>query len=553
MKFNEPKGYFRFPQLKQACIRLLNTSESSRCIARSLHVSPSTVSRLKNKLEKFNIRNVEEIASLPPGELYQKIYPQEHNAVRSDSKKKFLPDFEAVVTVMISSKQKITEAYENYRSQAQAKGLVPLSQQYFSARIKIEKDRLKQESPEFYYAQIYPYGLYVQLDYTGDKYELLTYNGRVTCWIMVMAFPASYFAFGGFVTAQSTAESCRVLGDGFKYIGNRHPSIVMVDNARCWCNRHSMYGEAIINENFASYLQELGMCAEAAPPYKPQRKSCVEHSVGRIEVLMQSLKHDFATNMRTIKEHSKVLMDKINTVINQGSFRRSTELTREYLFKQYELPVLMPVKKVPEYMGDPISAVVPNSYMVTVNAHQYSVPYLYIKKRVDIYVTNDLVIVKHEGKEIARHLRQDGEGISSKNEHKPAVHQNIDANNKIYASIDDVVRITSGLDEGVYKFCRFKIEHDKNEGRAESVTIRTCRAVINAYKRSFYKQLYSEACISVLELEPYKWTSYEVASMYREILDEFNKTQKVQHQEEMEIFRPKDHDDAHLRDDSAQD
>ncbi|WP_406030764.1 Mu transposase domain-containing protein [Succinivibrio sp.] len=76
-------------------------------------------------------------------------------------------------------------------------------------------------------------------------------------------------------------------------------------------------------------------------------------------------------------------------------------------------------------MGEPISVVVPGSYMVTVQAHQYSVPYLYIKKRVDIYLTNDLVIIKRsqcnflknsltvKGSENARNITQNPLVLSS--------------------------------------------------------------------------------------------------------------------------------------------
>lgn len=547
-KTSQNLGYLRFPQLKQACIRLLTSTDSCRFIARSLKVSPSTIIRLKNKLESQEISNSDEISRLSPKELYEKVYPRKQQDVRNDSQNKYLPDFEKLTSVMIEKKLNITQLYALYESEALSKELQPLSLSYFSARIKIARDLIESDSPEFYYAQTFPYGLYAQLDYTGDKYELLTYNGRITCWIMAIAFPASYYVYAGFVTAQSTAESCRVLCEGFRYLGNRHPSILTVDNARCWCTQHKPHAEAVINENFACYLQEMGMCAEAAPPYTPQRKSCAEHSVGRIQSVMSSLKHEFATTLRTLQEHNKILMEKVEALINKGPFRRSTTLTRDYLFKTYELPLLIPEKKIPEYMGEPISVVVPGSYMVTVQAHQYSVPYLYIKKRVDIYLTNDLVIIKHEGKEIARHLRTDGEGITAVEGHKPSLHQKIDANNRIYASLDDVTSISKALDDGVNRFCLSKIEYDKNNCRAESVTIKTCRAVINGYKRCFFKQLYSEACISVLNLEPYKWSSYSVAEMYKELQNEYNKNQKIQHQEEFEIFRPTEPDDAHLRD-----
>ncbi|WP_164954511.1 Mu transposase domain-containing protein [Succinivibrio dextrinosolvens] len=70
--------------------------------------------------------------------------------------------------------------------------------------------------------------------------------------------------------------------------------------------------------------------------------------------------------------------------------------------------------------------IVPQSYQIQINEHYYSVPYLYIGKRVDVYTSNDYIIVKYEGKEICRHLRTDGEGRTVVDSHKPEAHQNID-------------------------------------------------------------------------------------------------------------------------------
>lgn len=534
--------------IKSVCARLLNTNESNRAIAKQVKISATTVDRLCRKIKRLNIKSYAEIATLSPSELIEKFYSAPTPPkVTKLTENKLLPDFNELATKMIEFKSDSIKAmYNEYLDEAKKVGKEALSLTYFSARVKQEKDSIEAKEPEFYFSQNYPYGLYAELDFTGDQYELFTYNGRVRCWIMVVCFPASYYLQAQFVTAQSTAESCRVLGEVFRKIGNRYPCIIKVDNAKCWSTKHQYGKEAIINRNFENYLQEMGICAEAAPPYSPQRKSCAEHSVNRVQQLMKTIKTTFSKNQRTIAEHNKLLMQKIDELINQGTFRRSQKITRDYLFKTHEYPALTVARKIPYYVGDAISVVVPNSYMVTVNNHEYSVPYLYIGKRVEIYTVNDYVLVKYEGKEIACHLRIDGIGQSVKNEHRPQVHQEIVRKNSLYKSTDDVLRVSSGLDEGLYLFCKNRISRDKNKGEQETITISACRSVINAYKKSISKPLFSEACVSILQQDPSKWNYYELKKVFAEVLKEYSNKKSIEHQ--LEIFRTSEKDDeAYLR------
>lgn len=534
--------------IKSVCARLLNTNDSNRAIAKQVKISATTVDRLCKKLKKLNIKSYAEISELSPSELIEKFYAVPTTPkVTKLSENKLIPDFNELATKMIEFKSDSIKAmYSEYQDEAKKAGKEPLSLTYFSARVKQEKTVIEAKAPEFYFSQNYPYGLYAELDFTGDQYELFTYNGRVQCWIMVVCFPASYYMQAQFVTAQSTAESCRVLGEVFRKIGNRYPSIIKVDNAKCWSTKHQYGKEAVINRNFENYLQEMGICAEAAPPYSPQRKSCAEHSVNRVQLLMKTIRSMFSKNQRTLAEHNKLLMQKVDELINRGTFRRSQEITREYLFRTYEYPALTVARKIPSYISDALSMVVPNSYMITVNEHEYSVPYLYISKRVDIYTLNDYVIVKYEGKEIARHLRTDGIGQSVKNEHRPEMHQEIVRKNNLYKTTEDILRISSSLDPGLYLFCKNRINYDKSKGEPDDKIIKACRAVINAYKRSPSKTLFSEACQSILQQEPSRWNYYVLNDVFNEVLKEYTNKKSVEHQ--LEIFRTSDKDDeAYLR------
>lgn len=160
--------------IKLICSKLLNTDDSQRAIARQANVSARTVRRFAERLKKHGITKYSEIAELTPLEVYKKLYERKVSTLvlKSDNDK-FIPDFGKIVVEMIENRhQSIKKRYEDYCAQAESLGKIPLCLSYFSAKIKQERDKLAKESPEFYYAQSYPYGLYAELDFTGDQYEL---------------------------------------------------------------------------------------------------------------------------------------------------------------------------------------------------------------------------------------------------------------------------------------------------------------------------------------------------------------------------------------------
>lgn len=536
-------------KIKSICVRILTTEDSARSIAKACRVSVNSVIRIKSRISELGITQISEITSLSNDELGKKFYPGYYSfREKKSSENKLIPDFKHIALKLLETKKEVKEFYDNYEAQAKHKNLETFSFKYFCFRVKNEIAAIKESEPDFYMAQSFPYGMYVQVDFTGDRYKVKTFNGTVECSMMVLCWPASYYVYAEFVTAQSTAESCRVLGNAFKKFDNRVPSIVVVDNARCFVTRHSG-SEAIINRNFEDYLQSMNICVEANPPYSPQSKSAVEYSVRLTQKLMSSIKGAFNETAKTLPEHNKFLNAKIEEVINKGPFRKSSDKTRYFLFREYELPSCLITKKIPVYQGDLNSVIVPRSYLITVNEHDYSVPFLYIKKRVDVYTGNDVIIIKYEGKEIARHKRTDGYGKTIVPEHCPAMHQNIIKNNSIYSSTDDILRISKTLDDGVYRFCASRIKHDETKtpnALNNRNTINCCRAVINKFKRSAFKDLYSEACTSTLALPPELWNSYKVNELYEQVVRGYQNTKKVEQGHQTELFRPAK-DEAHIR------
>ena len=65
---------------------------------------------------------------------------------------------------------------------------------------------------------------------------------------------------------------------------------------------------------------------------------------------------------------------------------------------------------------------------------------------------NDEIIIKSDGVEIARHVRDDRPGRTVDEKHMPQDHKNIKEKNRVYSTTDDVLAITKELDDGLCEY-----------------------------------------------------------------------------------------------------
>ena len=504
-------------RLKLICAQLLQTNHSDRFISKMFNVAPNTVGAIGRKIVELGITKVDELNKYSNHEVaqlfYKDLYTKKQRAV---SACKYSPDYAALAKEVIDRKIEIKQLYQEYCIKAEDLKKDAFSFSYFSAQVKTELDELKALNPDYYLAQDFTYGTCMEIDFSGSTYELSTYNGKVKCWLMVLCWPASYYTYAEFVTSQSTAESCRVIGNAIRHFENCIPEIVICDNAKCFVTKHSGQ-EALINQNFERFINELGSCVEAAPPYKPQRKSACEFEVGQCQNMMDRIFTDKFFNTRTLREHSIILQECVDTYINMATFRGSDKVTRNYLFVKYEKPACNKTLAITKYLRDAKDVKVPRSYLIKYGEHSYSVPYVYINQTVQLYVGNDEIIIKSDGVEIARHVRDDRPGRTVDEKHMPQDHKNIKEKNRVYSTTDDVLAITKELDDGLYKFCASRIKYDQEHRKGANNTIKCCCAVISQYKKSHDKAHVSQACLDVLQLPPELWHSHKVKELTEQI------------------------------------
>lgn len=518
MNENSDKRQLPCSTIRLICSLGLTHRASIRRIARKAEVATNTVRKVLSRAADLGVKDPAVINAMNDHVLLEKFYPDLKPSLNAkpntiNRKSRFNPDFKEIGKVMLEKHQELKDIFDEYVSTAVSYGALPFSKVYFYKRLQQEIDELI-TADDFYFAQDFKYGEEVEIDFSGDPFKVITHNGVMTCNCCVVVWPASYYMYAEFVTSQSTAESCRVFGNAIRHWKNRAPLFCVCDNTKAWVTSH-VGKDVVLNPAFEKYMASLGICIDAAPPYHPQAKSAVEYSVNLTEKLCRKYRTDF-TQVKALVEHSQHLMELVEKEINEGPFRKSIDKTRSYLFHNYELPAARVITTIPEFEGNAIIKTVPRSYLLTIEGHTYSVDYRYIKKQVEVYLTNDYVIIKHEGVEIARHLRKDHDGGSTiLMEHRPEAHQKILSDKEYIPDEKALFEKCKNLgDENLYRFCVSRIELGKARNGSAFNALRSCKGVISFYEKCAHKNLVSECCAKVLQLDPKTWNTPFIKSMY---------------------------------------
>lgn len=497
-----------------------SVKKSQRKIAHLTETSQPTVFKIQRVYKNLTSEQRNALSLMGETEIQQLFYPEVFTTIKVQPntinlQNKFQPDFADLASKMIETKMDKRQVWLNYCKFAEEQGADVFSLAYFYRRLEEELEKIKTVD-DYYMIQDFAYGEQMQADFTGDRYTLKTYNGNVECWILVITLPASYYCYAEFVMAQSTEESCRVIGNAIRYFGNRTPPVLVSDNAKCFVNSHTG-SQYCLNRSFENYIAELGICFMPTPVRHPQAKSAVEYSVRLVQNCIKNNGICFSDKTNTVSGHSQILQDKVNLYINKVPFRKSVTETREFLFRTYEQDKLRPVYRIPEFQKEFKTLVVSRSYHVQVMEHQYSVPYQYIRKAVQIYLLNDFVVIKHEQREIARHTRTDGPGITTLHDHMPMDHQQIKENSEILRSEDEILAHCAALNEDLYTFCLAKITLAKKNAQTYLSNAKTCcRAVIKFYEKEQYKKLAGQACREILNLPSDSWVLKDIRKLYME-------------------------------------
>jgi hypothetical protein len=155
---------------------------------------------------------------------------------------------------------------------------------------------------------------------------------------------------------------------------------------------------------------------------KPKDKPNAEGTVGIISTwIIAALRNQ---KFFSLQELNSAIKEKLEA-FNQRPFQKK-EGSRYSIFSEEEKPFLMPLPATPYELATWKTATVQFNYHISVDKMHYSVPYEYIKHKVDVRVTRNIVEVFYQNHRICSHPRLYGRHgqYSTVEAHMPEDHQN---------------------------------------------------------------------------------------------------------------------------------
>jgi len=269
-----------------------------------------------------------------------------------------------------------------------------------------------------------------QTHHAGDK-AFVDYSGlTIPIWetnLQEIHFQAEYFVavlgasdliFCVASPSQKLEDWIDVHNQMFHYYGGV-VNVLVPDNLRSAVTSTHRY-EPLCNRTYDEMAEHYGCVVMPARSYKPRDKAKAEKAVQTVQRRILAPLRD--KQFTSLQECNEAIAEKLEDV-NNRSFQKLPYSRRE-LFASIEQEALAPLPAKPYQMARWYSETVNGGYHIYVNQHYYSVPYHYVRKKVDTRVSLATVEIFYQEKRIACHQRDDTPQIySTQDQHRPEAHR----------------------------------------------------------------------------------------------------------------------------------
>lgn len=379
-----------------------------RQIAKSLNISPSTVSKLVNDFVNKKLSwPIDE--AITNDDLEIMVYG-EH---KSQIKKNFVePDWSACYQEL--QKKNVTKhiLWEEYSNSNVGNA--------YSYSQFCTKFRQWSKSKDISMRQVHIAGEKLFVDYAGTQIDVYCAieNKVKKANIFVACLGASNYTYVEATWSQSKMDWINSHVNAFNYFDGV-PQIVVPDNLKSAVIKPSYY-DPDINPTYHQLSCHYDFAILPARVRKPKDKAKVENAVKVVgfEILAKIRNQEF-NSLQQLNESIKKLLDEMNNKPFQklpGS-RRSQ-------FLQIDKPALKPLPANKYHYTEVLFKIVARDYHFVLAGHAYSVPFKYANKKIEIHISKNLVTAFYKGKQIAVHVYNHTKGSNTTlSEHMPREHQ----------------------------------------------------------------------------------------------------------------------------------
>ena len=389
-------------------------------IARSVSCARNTVSRVLSLGEKLNISWPIEISDI---ELQKLLFPGEPEA----HPERKMPDFDYIHKEL--RKKGVTRKllWNEYVNDCKIAGVRPYLYTQFCHYV-FQDEQKRHATMRLHHKP----GETIEVDWAGDHMFIInSRTGEISnAHLFVASLPYSQYSFVEAFPNEKEESWLAAHVHMYNYFGGV-TTLLVPDNCKTAMTRNRGQNDQEINKAYHELAEYYNTAIYPARVRTPKDKPSVEGNVGNITTyIIAALRNE---KFFSIEELNLAIREKLDQYNNEPFQKR--EGSRFQIFQNEEKAYMRPLPPEPYRPTTWRKGKVQYDYHVPVDGMYYSVPYQYIKKEVEIQITDTMVEVYFNHNRIASHKRLIGpkNQRSTVKEHMPQNHQHyIDWNGDHY-------------------------------------------------------------------------------------------------------------------------
>jgi transposase len=391
-------------------LRLQSQGISRRGIAASCECSRNTVAKVLLRAEELN-------CSWPPpegvsdGDLERQFFPP-----RAASSPRRMPDLEYLHKELMKQGVTLKLLWTEYCEKCRQEREIPLQYSQFCYHYQsfAQKKRASMHIPR-------KPGEQTEVDWAGQSAVIIDRDTGelISVYVFVATLSYSQYAYVEGFLSQSQESWIAAHVHMFEFFQGV-TKIIVPDNLKTGVSKPDWYSP-VINRTYHELAEHYNTAIIPARVRKPKDKPNAERTVGVISTwIIAALRHK---QYFSLFELNEAIREKLKG-FNGRNFQRKTG-SRLSVFLTEEKPMLQKLPAAPFELALWKQATVQFNYHISVEKNHYSVPYEYIKQKVDVRLTERIIEVFFNHTRICSHPRIKGKigHYSTLPAHMPAEHK----------------------------------------------------------------------------------------------------------------------------------
>ena len=390
-------------------LRLADLGINKQDTAAACKCSRNTVANILKRAAECGL-TWEQVQDWSNKELSERLFPAEAAKVTYK-----MPNYEYVHREMAKSGVTLSLLWVEYCDQCREAGEIPYKSTQFN---KYYSDYVHKTKATMHLN--HKPGEVMEVDWAGQNAFIVdTDSGElIKTYVFVAVLPYSSYAYVEAFLSQDQECWTTAHVNAYKYFGGA-TRILTPDNLRTGVTKVSK-SETIINKTYQELAEHYGTAVIPARPRAPKDKPTVEGSVGIISTwILAALRNQ---QFLSLYELNEAIKEKLNE-FNHKTFQKK-DGSRSSAYEE-EKPFLIPLPDRPYELATWKIATVQFNYHVSIDFQNYSCPYEYIKQKVNVRLTKNVVEIFYAGNRIASHPRLHGRAgqYSTNEDHMPPDHK----------------------------------------------------------------------------------------------------------------------------------